>query len=327
MMQVITSFVAVAAFTIVLSAIPAIYKFADWWDEKVNNHAWLNGCRSPRGLFTCRGFWEKVVNESLDPLCDLQIVTGTAILIAGFVQWKTISFYHEQFIVNYWWLTLNSFWAAETCIIDEAGDKWRNHLRRGTILTSVVLFCACQGLVIVRERDRNWDSLDGRLCYRTHDQSPGELAILWLVGAGLYGITLLFTFRTSTRERIHRITDFKKRKEYCKTQYEHLGPYKDLGLKDTVKKVLWQIGVRVCWIMPFFGAIWSYGSTFGPLVIIEIVAYFGLSAWSVFDIIDLKLSNKPLLDGSESTWGFGQVLPVVLLMLVGFKFFESIRGA
>jgi hypothetical protein len=78
--------------------------------------------------------------------------------------------------------------------------------------------------------------------------------------------------------------------------------------------------------MPFFGAIWSYGSTFGPLVIIEIVAYFGLSAWSVFDIIDLKLSNKPLLDGSESTWGFGQVLPVVLLMLVGFKFFESIRG-
>lgn len=36
------------------------------------------------------------------PLCDLQAMSGVAIMIAGFAQWHTITFYHEQLVMYYW---------------------------------------------------------------------------------------------------------------------------------------------------------------------------------------------------------------------------------
>jgi hypothetical protein len=328
MLQIIINFVFTAALTIFLAAIPAFYKFIEWWDLKVDNHIRLGNAVAPddhrfwRKWFNHQKFWEKVVGKLLDPLCDIQIVTGTAILIAGFAQWKTISFYHEQFVLCYWWLTLNSFWAAEGHGIIKSRDKWCDNLRRGAIVISIVLFCAFQGLVIVRESDRNWNFLDGRYCYRMKDKSGRTAAIVWLTGASLYGMAMMFSFRTTTKEWFDRLTNFEKWKNYCKEQYD----VEEEGDSTRVKLIFWQLLVRLCWCMSLFTSLWSYGRTFGPLGLLEVIGYFGFSAWSVFDIIDLKLRNKQLLDKSESTWGFGQCLPVVLLALIGFMALEAVRG-
>ena len=48
----------------------------------------------------------------LESLCDLQLFTGTATVIAGLARWDVVSFYHLTFITNYRNLALNGFWAA-----------------------------------------------------------------------------------------------------------------------------------------------------------------------------------------------------------------------
>jgi hypothetical protein len=50
--------------------------------------------------------------DLLGPLCDLQAITGAAIIIAGFSQWQTITYYHRELVGSYWYLTSNSFWSA-----------------------------------------------------------------------------------------------------------------------------------------------------------------------------------------------------------------------
>jgi hypothetical protein len=50
----------------------------------------------------------------LNSLCDLQVLTGTAIVISAAAQLPEISFYHERVAMYLWGLTLNSFWAART---------------------------------------------------------------------------------------------------------------------------------------------------------------------------------------------------------------------
>ena len=72
----------------------------------------------------------------------------------------------------------------------------------------------------------------------------------------------------------------------------------------------------VAWCILQFWAIWSAGRGFQ---LIDVVFYAGFAAWNTFDVIGLKHSNKSLLTGSEQSWGFGQVLPLYLLLMLGFN--------
>src|SRR6266498_3774369 len=111
-----------------------------------------NSDQISRGASNQRPRLEIFARKLLDSLCDLQIITGVAIVIAGLVQMPEISYYHEQFVINYWTLTLNSFWAARPRYIYK-DDKTRDYtkslrtlIRVVTILLSCVLSVAFQGL-------------------------------------------------------------------------------------------------------------------------------------------------------------------------------------
>lgn len=82
----------------------------------------------------------------LNSLCDLQVLTGTAIVISAAAQLPDISFYHEQIVISLWWFTLNSFWAAriEQFYNETELFNARLTLRRISILVSVILGTAFQ---------------------------------------------------------------------------------------------------------------------------------------------------------------------------------------
>ena len=56
--------------------------------------------------------------QLLGHICDIQVVTGLAIMVAGLAQWNRISYYHEQLVTLYFQLTLDSFWAARINYMD-----------------------------------------------------------------------------------------------------------------------------------------------------------------------------------------------------------------
>ena len=78
----------------------------------------------------------------------------------------------------------------------------------------------------------------------------------------------------------------------------------------------------LAWCFVQFWAVWSAGRGFQA---VEVVFYIGFTAWNTFDLIDLKISNSALLTSSESSWGFGQVLPLALLLMLVFNLFDAAK--
>lgn len=107
-----------------------------------------------------------LAKATLVPLTDIQIITGFAYILTGASTINHISYYHEQFVVNIWWLTQNSLWVSR---IDCNNDTLefvilRYHIRRIIIFASVLISAVFQGIVAVRER-YHWDPLQPGRCY------------------------------------------------------------------------------------------------------------------------------------------------------------------
>lgn len=286
----------------------------------------------------------------LDALCDLQVITGTGIVVAGLANIRTISLYHSAFIADYWWLCLSSFWAGRPSYVleDTAPGPLRVRLRRWTVLASVALASVFQGIVYHRE-DVEWNETDGKRCYVSHDKAADDVRWFWLAGVVLYGISLTFTLsrrligyvRASSdlQERAlqvlwRRVANAFERRNISKSYATH--PSSKAGKQKPTFGVLFYvqwfsaaISFLIFFIIVQFLAIFSYGT---GLYALEAAVYTGFAAWNTYDILDRKISNRILLvppqaDGDlEMSWGFGQVLPLLLILALVYQAVDIFRG-
>lgn len=79
----------------------------------------------------------------------------------------------------------------------------------------------------------------------------------------------------------------------------------------------------VYWLLVQFLALWSFGDGFYPLLT---VGYIAFAVWNTYNILDLKSSNRSLIDGQENSWGFGQILPMVLLISIAYNVLDAFKG-
>ncbi|KAI9699854.1 MAG: hypothetical protein M1820_007029 [Bogoriella megaspora] len=359
---VLAAFVATALFTVAVA-----------WGQLLLGHRHFGKRRKDSNLY-------KANENLLGGLCDRQIITGSAIILAGFAQISTISFYHESLIVDYWYLTLNSFWAARSTFgitygkqlpssdtqasksaastspgrveqaveHDEAKNEekestqpeqdgkskklsWRDKVRIGCIVCSLILFTVFQIHVVLREL-HNWDLLKPDYCYRYHDYSPRSSIWLWIAGVIILTVafSLMLTPRTKTLINWDHYTK-KARTDMCnwceKAFWNILAKCiadDNVSLAAKLPAIAFKmvcllsasaVLLTYSCILQFLG-IFSYGDGYWPL---EMAFLTALTAWQTFDIFDLKLSNKILLEDSETRWGFGQVLPIALLAMICFN--------
>ena len=157
---VISSFIIVAWITILVAIVPAVFQsleFLEWMHEQ--KWSWeltstdRDQSRSPgdsrRSSQISSGalpvdraaILRKAASRLLGSLCDLQIVTGLGIVIAGFAQMPGIAFYHESLVASAWWLTINSFFAARIIYEEENPVKYdtRTVICQSGVFTSVTL--------------------------------------------------------------------------------------------------------------------------------------------------------------------------------------------
>ncbi|KAI6279903.1 hypothetical protein MCOR27_000537 [Pyricularia oryzae] len=216
----------------------------------------------------------KQTREFLGTLCDLQILTGLAITIAGWTQHATISYYHQQLVLAYWSLALNSFWAARVQYLDvdsknDDGTETRDTIRCIAVLCNCLVALTFNIHVEIREQQA-WDD-DGGPCYNFLDgtSSLRWKRAMWLGEKCIAGVVLIIYFAV------------------------------------------------IQWL-----DIWSYGYGFYG---VNWVAYFGFSVWSTLDVISLWRLNIPLVVGDEGKWGFGQVIPLLMILAVIFPAFDILR--
>jgi hypothetical protein len=335
------SFIAVSWITIIVAMVPA-------YDELIHGEDglsfWYNLLRCRRSLHKSRSNQEELPGSEttqrkrpefpvlleaakllLGILCDLQVITGTAIVMAGFSQIHSISFYHEQLVITYWWMTLNSFWACRPEYMDENTkmDSVRITVRRAITLVSVMLGLAFQGYINHRERNANWDDEVPGRCYNFSD---GTSSWPWVVGGALYAIALLLVISPITRPGV--LWYHNKSIELQRWLYERCGKecfffMMTWSLREFIMLVLTIFGFAFWWGLRVFLSVWSYGDSDYPFFLLF---YVGFGVWNTYDALSLRALNRHLIDGDETKWGFGQVLPVVLMAAILVNGVDIYRG-
>lgn len=175
----------------------------------------------------------------LGNLCDLQLFTATAIVTAAFAQGANLSFYHQSFVLNYWWLTLNSFWASRqdehwsstqaqsqqkstttqgletdekrtvagnikalasrTDMLLRGDERFRSWFRRLLVFCCTAEFIVFAGLAIWKQDYGEWDALGPGRCYISHDKSTWQSDWFWLAGVCIYALIRLVILVSKTK--------------------------------------------------------------------------------------------------------------------------------
>lgn len=272
------------------------------------------------------------------PVCDIQIITGLAMLITGVATFPKISFYYEQFVVNYWWLTLNSLWVSriDYTTASPMYNGLRYDLRRLTILASVVLSCTFQGLVAARENN-DWDPVSSGRCYVSSYLGGADYGqnLFWLAGTALYGVVLLATLTPWSRSWLYShvtgrlepgltaMTDWVMDTWMAVTAYRRSARESQhswvMRASTTVALTAKAIGCSIVWVswwlLVQFLSIWSSGN--GSFVI-ELIVYCVFAGFLTWWLIFLRVQNKMLVQGSQDHWTFASTLA---LAVVGFAIF------
>ncbi|KAI9646638.1 hypothetical protein NHQ30_004634 [Ciborinia camelliae] len=282
---------------------------------------------------------------ALDRLCDLQLVTGTAIIIAGIAELHHMSFYHQSLITSYWLLTLNAFWAARAGYLNSeyyGHDRSFYFWTRWIFILISDLLSIYYQVVTTLEAANHWDSEESGHCYLSHEPSPTNAQYFWIVGISFEVVYMLFySMRHIAKLLSHKWRWLKGFLDFIADTSNDLSDGSQQRALDfwtavefrtrhwpIVFRIILHVAraiIRISWHL-FWQvlALWAWGDNGSVLIVL---GYIGLAAWNTFDVIDTKLSNRSLVIGDESTWGFGQILPLGLLALICLDLLDILNKA
>ncbi|KAH0541679.1 hypothetical protein FGG08_003842 [Glutinoglossum americanum] len=290
--------------------------------------SWLLSYREPQ-----RRFWRSFSTKLLTILCDTQIVTGLAIIIAA--QFKARTYYDSELAIAFWNIALNSYWASRDSSLDMFANRhlWSVKARVICIWCSVVLGTHYQSSVLWQET-HHWDSMGSNgQCVLMHDRSSDRSQQFWLLGLGVYSLFLLLWLFPFTNASMDRFSDgmdawVSERQNSFGDAVEGLEKRVWTRLAPTVRILavtLQNIFGIMWWLLKRFLSIWCVSERRHGL---DVAVYTGLLAWSSYDVYDLKASNQHLVfpGTSESSLGFGQILSLALLIFIFLNILDSFTG-
>ena len=362
------AFVAVSWITVIVAGVPAIYECIEKLRD--SNKLCIPCLRSKQQQSTgsssqdperqsdakprpFRGIVKKC-EKLLNPLSDLQAVTGISIIVAGWAQIKTISYYHQQLIMAYWWLTLNSFLTSRAEYLGfglnsqdkkkSKGERIWAFMRIMIKLSSCVLGLSFDGYIIVQ--DQTWDNY-GSPCNRFKD---GSSDIPWMIGVCFFCIALLSLLISLSCSlchgkdlhlHLHYYNGIEAINKVLKERHRALSAeLRSIGLQSastpTLQRIIKQLGaysrIGFSWICRCFWclivlwlSIWCYGDSFGLATWLVLVIF---NIWKTYDVVSLRSVNQDIVQdkGGESRMGFGQILTLVMITSIIFNAVDIFCG-
>lgn len=261
-------------------------------------------------------------------LCDVQIITGIAVLVAALAQYKKLTFYHAQFAVQFWWMTLNSFWVSRIDYTRNTPEMAtaRASVRRVALWLSVALSIVLQVIIAKREK-ANWDPTRPGRCYVSDSTGTGfGQNLFWLAGTVIYFTSISLGLFSGSRkwfdENVNAkiVPSIKATQQWARESWTDTKTYRSekhstiLGLGIRYIRTFLYILAWITWFLfCLFVTVWCAGNS---------AALFELGLYSIFAgfltwwIVFLKVQNKPLIRGDETRFTLGQTLPLLLFILV-----------
>jgi hypothetical protein len=283
-------------------------------------------------------FWAECTQKIALSVSDQQLVTGMAILIVAYVKlvlWNNISVYHFSIVMDLAWFSSNTH-IFSLLVLREylrgSEDQQPAHQRASNrigllgdegipwmrIFRALFMCIIAAGLLVgtIMGGYKWWgDAFHCQLNYAIQDL-PGNFGgtyEIWMVVdliliLSSYPRALCPLFRTSTRawDWLYNLVAAADKSAKNRLSKYHI----------TLSTIYSGLSKLALWILVFWESLaWA---------ITEQIFWYGIGIWSLWS--DLQQGRPGLADKSENLWGFGQLLPLMLLILPGLTAWEVYDG-
>ena len=273
-------------------------------------------------------WWQKAIDNAVLGYADQQIIYGFAILIAGFIQWGSISVYHYHVVIYLAWMSSNTHLSAVTLlpwIFDNENRQIRNMLR--LIGMSIVAAMLVAALVPTTKRfwfliAFNWSDLPtgvpAHCFWQSEYAGTFEKDSLWsfliviascmFKGAQLFGLSrqakkFEFVLLRGLARKIDRVL-------------------KELE-KDTQRRT-WLL-LRYKFTVNLYAHVWFVSELSKSVTVSLWMCGAGL-AWGSLKLLLVRRSIGAEVLKNENIWSFGQSLALLLLTIPMIAFLEAASG-
>lgn len=272
-----------------------------------------------------RRFWRPIIDRVLLALSDQQVITGLAVLMAGFIKHGSISVYHFSVVGDLAWF------AATTHLITL--DVLRNHFRDrpGSRNIRVLLISTLGAFLlanVVLEGHEKWYESWGFPAQCLFDDlighiggSPGQwMAANVAMISFYYPLMILGVYGEKYDSVVHLVYE-----EPLKLLNDQVEDRKNLAKSGApILVIYWSAFLRVGLISVKRLYI-AIGTAIGSMWINLLVDLF----WLVYGIwgisFDRNISDLDM-EGNENEMTFGQIIPILMLSLTLLTVHEAFEG-
>lgn len=281
----------------------------------------------PRISDTRRKFWTPVVRKVVLSLSDQQLLTGLAVLIAGFWTHCTISVYHSALVSDLAWFSASVHCTTLTAIRSYLERPVLRDWRVALMLAMALLLVASTVMQGHYEWFDSWpydaqclfDNLNGNIGGEPRYWMCVTLALICLN----YSLSIIPLFEKPTEflelwfqtkpkaTQDHAVGSLKKKKSHISSPTSVKGRMKRCGCTLSIIVLS-----TISWI--YLALISLFGSQITSLAVD--IFWFGYGLWGLIEDRDIPSSD---MSGNENAMSFGQIMPILLLSSTLLVFMEA----
>ncbi|OTB04254.1 hypothetical protein M426DRAFT_11877 [Hypoxylon sp. CI-4A] len=292
----------------------------------------------------------KSIQPAVIMVSDQQLVTGTSILTVGYIQHCTMTQYHFYIVFLLGFVALEVYDLALLSVNQYVDKRPEMKLWRAVLMTVLFGMAIVNSFVVdhdefLREDGDDywyvgapiqciWDHFIGSTYYERYRLDLGASLFVLLWGY-LQDIHLLYPdffkwlgrfLRLSPLPLLLKFREWTNRKRF---EYNMEADKKTRNFTGTCRRV--SFGFLLSTFQCMFWLLFLPTFTIWELVrsyIINVGRIFSVLLWASLSISRIKgeVAKYDLIKGDEYKWGFGQILPLLLLILPAMQVYETYKG-
>ena len=289
-------------------------------------------------------WWRNAIDQSILVYADLQIANGIAILTAAFATMRTISMYHLQVAIYLAWMSSNTHLTAVSLLQTDFRED-RNKLKaRRLRIAGMALLALMLMVALVPTTRYNWSAIMTRsVGYNSAYGTPQvtisiagvparcfwqssysgrvipDAAWSFLIIVYSYMWKGMLLFRPS--QQFLKVTCRRKIQNPLRKRLDRIVASSD---QDRQKSHIWLV-FQYKLFLGLYIAVWALFNLAESFVSSLWICGAGL-VWGSLEILKPRRTISAQTLSAENSWTFGQILPVLLLVVPFLSFFENYTG-
>ncbi|KAL9577795.1 MAG: hypothetical protein Q9212_006139 [Teloschistes hypoglaucus] len=249
-------------------------------------------------------------------LGDQQLLVGIAILTAGFLKHCSISVYHFSIVVDLGWFSSNTHMTTLSVLLVFLVD---HPPQRNWRVALMVIILIAMIVASVLEGNRYWldawsapaqclwNDLRGNVAGKPAGWMAFNIVLLVLV----YGTRITRLYGSAYLDELFFLAPLAKmRKAFTTLQAQRTAIRPAKGLQASMLRAVCVSGQGILWVtIKVFSGIGITMESIAINLCFDIF-WFAFGCWGLKIDRDIPSSE---MDGNENEWGFGQIVPVLLL--------------